>query len=128
MRCPYCGSTVTPGAEACAQCEVRILWDGDSAKFQAPETYVPVFVASDPAMLPVIESLLSANDIPFVVPNETTQDFLGLGRAASGFNMIIGPPVVKVPGEQAAAARELIASATTAPSGEPEPGADTPEA
>ena len=121
MKCPNCGTAVTPAAEACTQCEVRIVWDGDTPKFQAQDAYVPVFVAYDPALLPVVESLLAANDIPFIVPNDTTQDMFGLGRMGSGYNSIIGPPVVRVPSEHAQAARELIASIVEIPSEEPAP-------
>ncbi len=122
MKCPNCGSAVIAGAEACAQCEVRIVWEGDIPNFQGPDGYIPVFTAYDPAMLPVVESLLTANDIPFIVPNDTTQDMFGLGRMASGFNAIIGPPVVRVPSEHVEAANELIASI-----GELPPAEDTPE-
>ena len=121
MECPYCGSVVTPGAQACTQCEVRIVWNGDEAEFQVPDSFVPVFVAYDAAMLPVVESLLAANGIPFVVPNDTTQDLVGLGRAGIGYNPIIGPPTVKVPSDRAQTARELIASVREPQSEEAEP-------
>ncbi len=118
MRCPDCGTSITPQAETCLQCGVRIVWDGGTAEFYPPETFVPVFVAYDPAMLPVVESLLTANGIPFVVPNEVTQDIMGLGRLAGGYNLIVGPPVVRVSSEHAQAASKLIASVTEASSGE----------
>ncbi len=121
MKCPYCGTAVTRGDTACSQCEARIAWVGEEAEFEVPESFVPVFVAYDPAMLPVVESLLSANGIPFVIPNDTTQDFMGLGRLGVGYNAITGPPVVKVPGEHAQAASELIASIAEAPPEAPAP-------
>jgi hypothetical protein len=118
MRCAWCGAEVERGAEQCAQCDVRIVWDGDTAEFLVPESWTPVFRATDPAQLPVIKSLLEANRIPFVVTDEVAQDFLNWGRVGIGYNVMIGPPKVLVPGEQAEAARELIASA----------GSDSPEA
>jgi hypothetical protein len=118
MKCPNCGTVVSPGAEACTQCEVRIVWEGDTPKFQVHDGYIPVFVAYDPAMLPVVESLLAANAIPFIVPNDSTQDMFGLGRMGSGYNSIIGPPVVRVPSEHAQAASELIASIVETPAEE----------
>ena len=115
MKCAYCGTAVTPAAERCPQCEVPIVWDGDTAEFLVPEAYVPVFVANDPAMLPVIMSLFEANDIPFVVTDEVSQDFLSFGRVVAGYNPVTGPPVVKVPGRMVDAVRELIASASRTP-------------
>ena len=112
MHCPNCGSEVQPRADKCPQCEIAVAWDGDVATFQMPEDDVPVFVARDPAMLPVIESLLEVNGIPFIVNNEATQDLLGWGKVNVGYNPITGPPVVLVPAEHAESARELIATAS----------------
>ena len=116
MRCPYCGSEVTPGTEACPRCQVRIVWHDDAAEFHMPDSYVPVFIAHDPMMLPVVESLLVANGIPFIVQNETTQDVFGLGRLGIGYSAAVGPPVVRVPGEYQLVANELIGSARNSPS------------
>ena len=110
LKCPYCGTAVIAGAESCTQCESRITWSGDEATFITPDTFVPVFTAREPTTLPVVKSLLEANGIPFTVTNELTQDVLGLGRAGLGFNPIVGPPVIRVPAEHEAAARELIST------------------
>jgi hypothetical protein len=115
MHCPNCGTEVQPGATQCRQCEIPIAWDGDTATFQVPGEDVPVFVAKDPTMLPVIESLLEVNGIPFVVANGVTQDLIGWGQFNLGYNPITGPPIVKVHAQHAEAARELIASASTVP-------------
>jgi hypothetical protein len=119
MRCAYCGTEVQPGAERCVQCEVRIVWHGDTAEFLVPDAHVPVFVATEPAKLPVIKSLLTANEIPFVVSDDISQDFLSWGRFIAGYNPVTGPPVVLVPGEYAQAARELIESEGHLPEEEP---------
>ena len=110
MRCAYCGTVVQPGAERCIQCDVRIVWDGDTAKFLVPEGHVPVFIAREPAKLAVIKSLLIANEIPFLVSDDISQDFMSWGRFIAGYSPVTGPPIVRVPGEYAQAARELIAS------------------
>ena len=120
MKCAYCGAPVERGAERCAQCEVRIVWDGDTAEFLVPEGYVPVHAVTDPALMPVIKSLLAANDIPFEVSDDVSQDFMSWGRMLAGYNPVTGPPIVRVPAEHADAARELIASASTVPP-EPDP-------
>jgi hypothetical protein len=114
VKCPYCGTVVVEGAESCTQCDSRITWSDGEATFVTPDTYVPVFTAWDATVLPVVESLLESNGIPFTVANEDTQDIVGLGRAGMGFNPIVGPPVVRVPTGYEDAARELIASVGTA--------------
>ena len=74
-----------------------------------PQLEVVVFTAYDPTALPVVESLLLANDIPYVVNNELGQDVVGFGRVA-GYNLALGPPVVTVPAAYEQRARELIES------------------
>ena len=110
MHCLYCGTPVTPGMERCPRCEVEILWREGEAEFLAPGDFVEVFRASDPTSLPVIESLLETNDIPYFVANGITQDFLSWGRLGTGYNVLLGPPIVKVPESSADEARELIAA------------------
>ncbi len=117
MKCLNCGSEVELHAASCPQCEVAIRWTGDEAEFLVEEYSVAVFAAYDPTSLPVIESLLLANDIPYIVNNELGQDVVGLGRVA-GYNIALGPPVVTVPAAYEQAARELIASAESGPIGE----------
>ena len=110
MHCPYCGAEVTTGAATCAQCEVAITWDGVQATFEMRGSLADLIRVTDPAALPVIESLLASANIPFVVANEVTQDMFSLGRLGAGYNMIAGPPVVRVPEECLTEARELLAS------------------
>ncbi len=117
MKCPNCGSEVELHAAKCAQCEVAIRWTGGEAEFLVEETSVAVYAAYDPSALPVIESLLLANDIPYTVTNQIAQDVVGLGRFA-GYNTVLGPPVVVVPVAYEQAARELIASVESGPIGE----------
>lgn len=115
MKCPYCGAPVTKGAARCAQCDSAIAWDGDTATFSTPGPLVRVFTAWDPASLPIIESLLEANGIPFEVSNEVSQDFYSWGRLIAGHNPAFGPPVVHVPATRADEARALIEVSAAAP-------------
>lgn len=108
MRCPYCGSEVTTGAASCAQCEVGITWDGVQPTFETRGTLADLVRVTDPAVLPVIESLLATANIPFIVANEVTQDMFSLGRLVAGYNYIPGPPTVRVPEECLVEARELL--------------------
>ena len=115
MKCPYCGEAVADQAEACVRCGSRITWGEDGVNVAEPEHWVPVFTARDATSLPVIESLLESNGIPFSVVNELAQDFLAWGRAGVGYNPVIGPPVVRVPSEREQEARELIEASASAP-------------
>ena len=115
MHCPYCGTPVVLGAASCVRCGIGIQWDGDEASFEDAGTFVEVHRALDPASLPVIESLLESNGVPFVVANEMTQDLVGLGRFAGGYNNTLGPPVVRVPASRADEARELLAATLPSP-------------
>jgi hypothetical protein len=81
-----------------------------------------VLVSSDASLLPVVRSLLEAEGIPCFVQGELMQDFLGLGRLATGANQIFGPVEVQVPKERAQAARDLLEAANVAPEGEVGPG------
>jgi len=122
VKCPYCGAAVVKGAEKCAQCGSGIVWSDGGARFFTPGPLERVFTAWDPAALPVIESLLEANGIPFGVANEVTQDFFAWGRLLGGYNQATGPPVVMVPTERADEARDLIHSARTEPLAAEPPG------
>jgi len=110
VKCPYCGTAVVEGADSCTQCESRITWSDGEATFLTPDTFVSVFTAWNPTSLPVVASLLESNGIPFTVANESTQDFVGLGRLGAGYNAVVGPPVVRVPGNYEDVARKLISS------------------
>jgi len=112
MKCLNCGSEIELHAAKCPQCEVAIRWKGSEPEFLHPAAFVPVYTGRDANELPVIESLLLANNIPFVVSNDATQDIVGLGRM-TGYNLALGPPVVRVHESDVAAARDLIASAGT---------------
>ena len=118
MNCLYCGAAVSIGQAQCAQCGVAIEWKADEATFETPGEFVEVYRAEDPASLPVIESLLETNGVPFMVTNQVTQDFLGIGRFGSGYNNVFGPPVVKVPESRAAEALELLSLAEKRPTPE----------
>jgi hypothetical protein len=109
MKCPRCGVALETEITPCPHCGVEIDWVSDPAQnVPDDEAFVTVMPVWDAAALPVIESLLTAEGIPYMVANETVQDFLFLGRLPTGYNMGTGPPVIRVPREHAEAARELL--------------------
>ena len=111
MNCPYCGAGVAIGAGHCEQCGVAIEWRSDEAEFEDPGGFVEVHRVYDPSSMPVIESLLDANGILFMIANLRLQDLAWFGRLVSGYSFLFGPPVVKVPEIHAEEARDLLATA-----------------
>lgn len=109
IHCPYCGEHVVAQAPVCAQCGIAIQWQADVPHFDDPGDMVTLTKIFDPATQPVIESVLDAAGIAYLIETEVMQDVMGLGRLAGGYNAIFGPPVVKVPKGMFEAAREAIA-------------------
>ncbi len=74
------------------------------------ESFEPVTVleSSDPAVLAVAESLLAGAGIEYFAKGEAMQDLFAAGRFGTGFNPIVGPVQLQVPGEDAERATELL--------------------
>ena len=70
-------------------------------------TPVVVFETSDASLVPVVSSLLTDADIPFLSRGEGIQDLFAWGRI-SGQNPGTGPVQFLVPPNHAASARELL--------------------
>ena len=75
-------------------------------------TPVVVFETGDASLVPVIASLLTDADIPFLSRGEAIQDLFAWGRI-SGNNPVTGPVQFLVPPQHAAAARELLEALPT---------------
>lgn len=119
--CPFCGDRFEGQPETCPRCGIAIQWQGDQPSFEDPGDTVTLVRLFDPATQPVIESVLAAAGIPFMVQADIMQDVVGLGRLAGGYNQIFGPPVVKVPQGMLQAARDAIAPVLA---DAPPPGSD----
>jgi hypothetical protein len=112
FKCPFCGDQVESGAVQCPRCGIAIEWQGGEPHFDDPGDSVTLIKLFDPAQQALIESLLQAAGVEYVIQGDVMQDVMGLGRLAGGYNQIFGPPVIKVPKAALEAAREAIASAT----------------
>ncbi len=124
MHCPHCHSTYVEGVTRCPTCDVDLV-ASPAAEDVAPADdleLVTVLETSDPGLLPVVHSLLEAEQIPVVVQNDFVQDAVGLGRA-TGQNQATGRARVLVPAVLADAARELIADHATELAADAEPPA-----
>ncbi len=73
---------------------------------------VVVFETGDASLVPVITSLLTDAEIPFLSRGEAIQDLFAWGRV-SGNNPVTGPVQFLVPPEHVAAARELLQTLPT---------------
>lgn len=100
-RCTECGTELLPGelpAEAAGPVEDETVLD-----------LVTVLEDADPGILGIAYSLLDQAGIPYAAPADGLQDFLGVGRLGTHYNVITGPIHVQVRREDEAAARELLA-------------------
>ncbi len=83
-----------------------------------------VFATADPDLLPVIESLLRAHDIPFDVQGRNSMAQLPAGVLGGPFARTGLAARFLVPAEHAQAARELLAADDAVPDLEPEDDSD----
>ena len=113
MICPQCSGEFVPGITECPDCEVRLVEplaapdDGDVQEPQDLGELVPLVDVSDPALLPVLRSVLEAAGIPVLVQGEhsLTLSPAMLLRAADPANICWR---VMVPEQVAAEARALL--------------------
>ncbi len=100
-QCQDCGSTLEEAPP-----------DGETPGYQE---FVPVMTVANAALVPVVESLLSSQEIRFFIKGEGLQDLFGSGRLGPGFSIIAGPPVVCVEPDRAEEARELLTGVEDGP-------------
>jgi hypothetical protein len=105
MFCPQCRTEYQDNATRCTECGSALVGGAppaEDAGGSGIET-VCVFESTDIAMLSVVESLLQAEQIPFAIEREPgAQPFPGV-------EPLTGRGAVRVPVEQAEAAKALIA-------------------
>lgn len=77
MFCPTCRSEFREGIRECPECNVPLR---EALPEESHEMdYVRVFETTDTSLLPVIESVLRAADIPFTVQGEEGLNVLPVG-------------------------------------------------
>ncbi|HEY6140579.1 MAG TPA: hypothetical protein VI670_22720 [Thermoanaerobaculia bacterium] len=110
MICPECGSEYREGFVRCADCDVELAapppaLPDDRAKIEL----VKVWEGGNPALVPVLESLLDDAGIEFSTTSENLQDLFAWGRFGGGFNYAIGPIMIYVRTEDEVDARAIVA-------------------
>lgn len=112
MFCPECGAEYEAGVVECADCE-QPLTDQPPAEPEHPEPdLVQVLETSDPALLPVVVSLLESAGIEPIVEGDEVMGVLPVGHFGGGKWSSDGRGlnvVLKVRRAQAAEAEALLA-------------------
>jgi hypothetical protein len=115
MYCPECRNEYQDGVDRCPECGVALV-ESLPEEDEGPEESIDwrdletILVTSDTALVPVVRSLLEAEGIPCFVQGEALQDLAGIGRLASGANMVFGATKIQVPREYVQNARDLLAA------------------
>ena len=74
---------------------------------------VTVFESSDIALFALAKTALDQAGIRYIAQGEGLQDLFGMGRIGTGFNLITGPPRIRVTADNAERARHILAELTT---------------
>jgi hypothetical protein len=105
MICPECGSEYRHGFTHCNDCDVDLV---EPMEGEPDVELVKVWSGTNPAVLPLVESLLNEAEIVYMKRGEAIQDLFAGGRLL-GLNPIVGPVEFWVRSEFADQATELLA-------------------
>jgi hypothetical protein len=106
--CPNCGTEYRDGFTRCADCDVDLVEPPPPPEPPPQIDLVQVFESGNPALIPVIESILEDAGIDYMTKSEPIQHMFGWGTFGSNLNYVIGPVQFLVRAEDADAARELL--------------------
>ncbi len=105
MICPECGSEYREGFTHCNDCDVDLV---EPLEEEPDAQLIKVWSGTNPAILPLVESLLDEAQIEFMKKGESIQDLFAGGRLL-GLNPVVGPVEFWVRSEHAEQAIELLA-------------------
>lgn len=111
MHCPHCNLEYEEGAEHCSDCGAALVTGPpvEPAEETHPDVVLErVYATGNPALIPIVKSLLEDAEIEYLAKGETIQDLFGWGRIGAGFNYITGPVEFFVSSEDAPTAREIL--------------------
>lgn len=107
MICPECGSEYREGFTRCSDCEIELV---EPVPAQPEVELVRVYQGGNPAILPIVESLLRESAIEFMTTGQSVQALQG----AIGSPFVV-PVEFWVRDDDEAAALELLAGIDDAP-------------
>ena len=84
MFCPKCEAEYREGIYECADCGVALVESLPAKEVHPDVELIAVFETADPALLPVVKSVLEAAEIPFFVQGDEAMGLLPVGRFATG--------------------------------------------
>lgn len=120
MFCPECQAEYREGITRCVDCEVELV-DRLPDVTHPDRDFVPVFESADPALLPLVESLLDLAEIPYMIQGREAHGLLPLGPANTGVSL--GgkglAATVHVDRDRLPEARELLEKLQPAADGDP---------
>ena len=110
MFCPECGAEFRDGIYECADCKVALSTSPPQPAFPDDEPTVGVFRSADASLLPVIKSVLAAEDIPFSVQGDEASGLFPFGAGGIMPDSIRMGAVIRVPESRAEEAKALLES------------------
>ena len=84
MYCPECRAEFRDEIAICPDCEIALVAELPDMVDLSPQDLVSVLETADVAVLPVVKSVLSAANIPFVVQGDEAIGVLPVGRVGLG--------------------------------------------
>ena len=111
MICPKCRNEFKDGIFRCSDCDIDLVSAlPDDTEDCVPEydELVAVFESQDQSQLLVAKSVLDSANIKFYATGEQAQNLFGMGVLGTGFNIIVGPVVIKVEKEDAEDAKRML--------------------
>ncbi|MGZ5433615.1 MAG: hypothetical protein ACXW5U_12545 [Thermoanaerobaculia bacterium] len=109
MICPECGSEYREGFTQCADCGVALGESGPAESEGEPDVeLVKIFEAMNPAILPLVESVLRDANIEFMTRSNALQDLFPMNRFGTDAHNSLGAAEIWVRKDDEAEALALI--------------------
>jgi len=108
MICSNCHNEYREGYVRCPDCDVALVDAEPEPPATAEVRLVKVYETGNPAIIPIVESLLMDGGIEFMTKGEPIQDLFGWGRFGTALNFVIGPVEFYVREDDAEDARRIF--------------------